>query len=160
VYLNLGIRIRDQVRFPTACDIKAVLAELAEEGGVHWSLLFDVSKAHRRIPVLEEEWGRQACQIRGMAAATAGIKRAQTAFRPGVGHPRRATPLRRSDFSPRELREFVYANCVGTFGVTSAGYWWGRAGGAIMRLAHYFLGYADAVRSLLYSDDGKITGRT
>ena len=55
VYLNLGIRIRDRVRFPTACDIKAVLAELAEEGGVRWSLLFDVGKAHRRIPVLEEE---------------------------------------------------------------------------------------------------------
>jgi hypothetical protein len=60
VYLNLGIRIRDEVRSPTACDIKAVLAEVAEEGGVHWSLLFDVSKAHRRIPVLEEEWCRQA----------------------------------------------------------------------------------------------------
>ena len=29
-----------------------------------------------------------------------------------------------------------------------------------MRLAHYFLGYTEAVRSLLYSDDGKITGRT
>ena len=29
-----------------------------------------------------------------------------------------------------------------------------------MRLAHYFLGYVDAVWSLLYSDDGKITGRT
>lgn len=29
-----------------------------------------------------------------------------------------------------------------------------------MRLAHYFLGYTDAVWSLLYSDDGKITGRT
>ena len=44
VYLNLVIRTRDQVRFPTACDIKAVLAELAEEGGVHWSLLFDVTR--------------------------------------------------------------------------------------------------------------------
>ena len=103
VYLNLGIRTRDQVRSPTACDIKTVLAELAEEGGVHWSLLFDVSKAHRRIPVLEEEWGRQACQIRGMAAATAGLKRAQTAFRLGIDRPGEATPLRRSDFSHREL---------------------------------------------------------
>ena len=87
VYLNLGTRTRDQVRFPTAFDIKAVLAELAEEGGVHWSLLFDVSKAHRRIPVLDEEWGRQACQIRGTAVATAGIKRAKIAFRPGVDRP-------------------------------------------------------------------------
>ena len=91
VYLNLGIRIRDQVRFPTACDIKAVLAELAEEGGVHWSLLFDLSKAHRRILFLEEEWGRQACHIRGTAAATAGLKRAQIPFWPGVNCPGRAS---------------------------------------------------------------------
>ena len=27
-------------------------------------------------------------------------------------------------------------------------------------MAHYFIGYIDAVWSLLYSDDGKITGRT
>ena len=54
----------------------------------------------------------------------------------------------------------MYLNCVGTFGVTSAGYRWGRAGGAVMRLAHYFIGYLEAVWSLLYSDDGKITGRT
>ena len=32
VYLNCGIRVRDQVQFPTAPDIKAVLAELYEEG--------------------------------------------------------------------------------------------------------------------------------
>ena len=31
VLLNSGIKIRDQVRFPTAPDIKAVLAEVAEE---------------------------------------------------------------------------------------------------------------------------------
>ena len=94
VYLNLGIRIRDQVRFPTACDIKAVLADLAEEGCVHWSLLFGVSKAHRWITVLEAEWGRQEGQIRGTAAATAGIKRANIAFRPEVDRLGRAALLR------------------------------------------------------------------
>ena len=39
----------------------------------------------------------------------------------------------RTDFSAKELSEDVYINKVGTFGVSSAGYWWGRAGGAIMR---------------------------
>ena len=57
VFLNYGIRIRDQVRFPAAPDIKCVLAELYDERGAVFSLVFDVSKAHRRIPVLEEEWG-------------------------------------------------------------------------------------------------------
>ena len=46
------------------------------------------------------------------------------------------------------------------FGVTSAGDWWGRAGGAAMRLAHYVIGYINAVYALLYSDDGKVIGRT
>ena len=32
--------------------------------------------------------------------------------------------------------------------------------GAIIRLTHYVLGYADALWALLYSDDGKLTGRT
>ena len=44
--------------------------------------------------------------------------------------------------------------------MSSAGYWWGRAGGAIMRLGHYFVGLHDAIWALLYSDDGKLTGRT
>ena len=54
----------------------------------------------------------------------------------------------------------MYINKVGTFGVASAGYWWGRAGAAIMRLGHYFVGCHNALWTLLYSDDGKLTGRT
>ena len=34
-------------------------------------------------------------------------------------------PIRKEDFSEEELAEKVFLNCVGTFGVTSAGYWWG-----------------------------------
>ena len=34
----------------------------------HFALLFNVSKAHRRVAVLECEWGRQACQEEGGAA--------------------------------------------------------------------------------------------
>ena len=47
------------------------LAETPDEGGTHFQLLFDVRTAHRRVSVLEEEWGRQACQVKGSAAATA-----------------------------------------------------------------------------------------
>ena len=68
--------------------------------------------------------------------------------------------LSRSDFTPKELTEDVYLNKVGTFGVTSAGYWWGRAGGAAMRLGHYMVGHHDALWAVLYSDDGKLTCRT
>ena len=159
VLLNYGIRVRDQIRFPAAPDIKAVLAELHEEGGSHVTVLFDISKAHRRVPVVPEDWGKQACQVRGSAAATAQTKRQQQ--RLGTEDDE-ATPLvfTRQDFSAKELSEDVYVNKVGTFGISSAGYWWGRAGGAAMRLGHYFVGLHNAFYALLYSDDGKLTGRT
>ena len=140
VWLNYGIRIRDQVRFPTAPDVKAVLAETAEEGGPHFLLVYDVKKAHRRVPVLPEEWGRQACQIRGSAAATLQAKRSTDRAELGVSStslPPAKVSI--SDFSKDELKEDVYLNCVGTFGVSSAGYWWGRAGGCVIRLTHYIL---------------------
>ena len=38
VFLNHGIRIRDQVRFPTAPDVKAMMAENYAEGGTHFQL--------------------------------------------------------------------------------------------------------------------------
>ena len=69
VFLNLGIKIPDQLRFPTAPDVKAVFAEIAEEGGPHFGLVYNVKKAHRRIPVLPSEWRRLACQVKGSATA-------------------------------------------------------------------------------------------
>ncbi len=34
----------------------------------------------------------------------------------------------------------VYVNLVGTFGVTSTPYWWGRLSGSLIRLVHYLSG--------------------
>ena len=154
VFLNYGIKIRDQVQCPTAGDIKAVLSELHAEGGSFFQLLFDVSKAHRRVPVEESEWGRPACQVKGSAATTAQARRSRSRSK---GVP---APLVRNDFSPRELAEDVYLNKVGTLGVSSEGYWWGRAGAAAMRLGHYLVGFENAIWALLYSDDGDLIGRT
>ena len=36
----------------------------------------------------------------------------------------------------------------------------GRAGGPVLRLTHYVLGHTGALYAFLYSDDGKVTGRT
>ena len=44
--------------------------------------------------------------------------------------------------------------------MASAGYWWGRAGAAVVRLAHYLLGREYMIWSLLYSDDEWLVGRT
>ena len=54
-------------------------------------------------------------------------------------------PLRRADLSPTKSTEYVYLNKVGTFGASSAGYWWGHAGGANMILGHYMVGCQEAL---------------
>ena len=47
----------------------------------------------------------------------------------------------------------VFLNKVGTFGISSAPYWWTRVGAAVLRLAHGILGGGRALTLLLFSDD-------
>ena len=64
VKVNGAIRVRDQDEAPTAADALAVLdCEVAEAGNRLFGLAFDVSKAHRRVPVDERDWGLQACSL-------------------------------------------------------------------------------------------------
>ena len=166
--LNSGIRVRDQIKYPIAADGKELMSEMADEGGPHFSVQVDFSKAHRQVAVLEEEWGRQACQIDGSAAKTAKqlLKAEATKDRKvfeETGKRARLTPRSRPtiDDLPNEvLEEEVWLNTVGTFGVASAGYWWGRAGAAIVRLTHYMLGLDNMIWAVLYADDEWLTGRT
>eukprot|EP00438_Fugacium_kawagutii_P006907 Skav221031 [mRNA] locus=scaffold576:209066:211813:- [translate_table: standard] len=51
---------------------------------------------------------------------------------------------------PKE--DIVYVNRVGTFGVTSTPYWWGRISAALVRLMHYVVGPM-FIEALLYADD-------
>ena len=168
VLVNFEIIVRDQVRFPTSDDIKVVMREMHREQHPCFSLLFDVSKAHRRVPIVQSDWCRQACQVRGSAAEAARRKRRTAGDRefknrvrglpPTRGSAARE-PLTRADFTPEELAQDLWLNKVGTFGVSSAGYWWGRAGGALIRLTHYVNGLKHALWCLLYSDDGWSTGQ-
>ena len=70
--------------------------------------------------------------------------------------PTKPRPLTRADVTKDELQEEAWLNKVGTFGVASAGHWWGRAGGAIVRFSHYMSGprIDFMLWVLLYSDDG------
>jgi hypothetical protein len=65
VEVNHDIRPRDQLRSPTGRDLRRVGEELYEEqvSAVVFALVFDASRAHRRIPTKEEDWGLQACSI-------------------------------------------------------------------------------------------------
>ena len=48
----------------------------------------------------------------------------------------------------------VWVNRVGTFGMGSAAYWWGREGACLMRATHCILVPGFAHWALLYADDG------
>ena len=47
----------------------------------------------------------------------------------------------------------VWVNCVGTFGVASAAFWWARLAGSLVRLTFGLLGSRNALDILLYADD-------
>ena len=47
----------------------------------------------------------------------------------------------------------IFINLVGTFGVASAGYWWGRLGAALVRLLYAVLGDDLCVWLFLFADD-------
>ena len=63
VNVHTKLKMRDQVRMPTAGDGRAVM-ELcsSERPGVHFALQADVSKAHRRYLHKKSEWGLLACK--------------------------------------------------------------------------------------------------
>ena len=47
----------------------------------------------------------------------------------------------------------IYVNVVGTFGISSAPYWWSRVGSALLRLGYYLLGEAVPQFSVVVCDD-------
>ena len=47
----------------------------------------------------------------------------------------------------------VIVNTVGTFGITSASYYWSRVGGAVGRLSQYLSGYDASSWHMLVADD-------
>jgi hypothetical protein len=51
----------------------------------------------------------------------------------------------------------TWVNCVGTFGVGSAAYWWSRMAGAQIRLLHGLLAERWPLEALLFADDAELT---
>ena len=132
LYLNIGIRVRDQVEFPTCADGKEVLSECSAGGGPHLSIHVDISKAHPRVSTLQEDLGRQGCQIKGSAAVAARealALLAEESMRTQVTQGKQAGGAPRMRPRPEDppdhiLGKKVWLNKVGTFGVASAGSWW------------------------------------
>ena len=122
--------------------------------GTHWVLL------NKRIRVRDLVRMPTVRDIRAVfswiASKEAGPRFALTW---DVQHAHRLVPVEEEDCGLQACRlddflDELWINLVGTFGVASAGYWWGRLAAAVMRARHYALGHLFSLWSLLYADDG------
>ena len=69
VDVNRRIRVRDQMRFPLIDDASAVMMEAEEDcrtgPGIRFSVIYDIARAHKLIPVVRKDWGLQAFRLPG-----------------------------------------------------------------------------------------------
>ena len=70
VDVNRRIRVRDRMRFPLIDDAAAILRQVESEKKekrevVRFSVLYDIARAHKLVPVREEDWGFQAFRLPG-----------------------------------------------------------------------------------------------
>ena len=70
VDVNRRIRVKDRMRFPLIDDAAAALRQVEEEKRenrevVRFSVLYDIARAHKLIPVRQEDWGLQAFRMLG-----------------------------------------------------------------------------------------------
>jgi len=119
--INNRIKCRDKQRSPGAREKMYLLAYYKDKGNVIFSLVGDISKAHRRFLHHPSERGLLACRV-------------------------------------LSTDDHVYINNVGTFGVASASYWWGRIAGSGLRLVHELIGPEMPVEMLIFADDLEALG--
>ena len=119
--VNHRIRCRDKQRSPGAREKMYLLPYYKKRASVVFSLVGDISKAHRRFLHNPAERGLLACRV-------------------------------------RNDDNIIFVNNVGTFGVASASYWWGRIAGAGIRLVHELLGPGMPIEMLIFADDLEALG--
>ena len=129
VRVNHRIRCRDKIRAPGAREKKSILRELRERNEVAFSVVGDISKAHRRFKHSADEHGYLACQLES------------------VGDKGNSDS------------DIIYVNRVGTFGVSCASYWWTRIAACGIRATHHLLGPFFLLELLLYADDLEAIGK-
>ena len=114
--INNRIRCRDKQRSPGAREKMYLLAYYKARGDVVFSLVGDISKAHRRFLHNPAECGLLACRV-------------------------------------KNTDEHIFINRVGTFGVASASYWWGRIAASGIRLNHGLIGPERPIEMLIFAGD-------
>ena len=131
VRVNRQIKCRDKIRAPGAREKKQLLREMIDENRVAFSVVGDISKAHRRYKHQPSEHGFMGCQLSTEETV--------------LGDPD---------------SQLVYVNLVGTFGLSCASYWWTRIAACGVRLVYHLLGPRFPLDLLLYADDLESLGRT
>ena len=122
--LNNRIRVQDQCRMPIWQDLRRYVEDVSSFPGVRFGMAFDIRRAHRQIPIREEDWVYLACRLDDKPE-------------------RDATD-----------NDEVFINTVGTFGVGSAAYWWSRLVAIAVRLGYKVAAEAWLIYFLMYVDDG------
>ena len=105
--VNNRIRCRDKQRSPGAREKMYLLAYYKARGDIVFSLVGDISKAHRRFLHKPSECGLLECRV-------------------------------------KNDDPFIFINRVGTFGVASASYWWGRIAASGIRLLDTWVAWTRA----------------
>ena len=113
VQVNNRIKVLDGEMCPSAIDIQAAFCADHKLQKPILGLVLDVEKAHRQVPVREEDWGYLAC----------------------------STVPKPTD--EKDLEEWaLLVNTVGTYGVASASWHWARAASLFQRICYYICGMA------------------
>ena len=98
-----------------------------------------------------------AGEIRSILRSKAASGRKLFAIAGDISKAHRRIKIKRQDWGFQACRTRpgkVWLNCVGTYGMASASYYWSRAAaGLIVRLTHYVLGGSLPMELLLYVDD-------
>ena len=68
VDINHRIKVRDRMRFPMVDDAGGILLQVEKEveearGAMRCSLIYDISRAHKLLPVDERDWGLQGFRL-------------------------------------------------------------------------------------------------
>ena len=110
-----------------------------------------------RIRVRDQDVGPLPQDIKRVTRAQADAGSEFSGLIVDVKGAHRLVPVRTEDWGYMACslneEDTVYVNKVGTFGFSSAAYWWGRAGGALTRLHHYVVGKRAPLWLLLVADD-------
>ena len=108
VQINHRIRVQDGEMLPTALDVQAALSAERSLPSDLVGLVVDVEKAHQQVPVHELDWGHVAFSATDKPT------------------------------DPAKLGAWkIYLKTVGTYGIASASWQWGRVAALFQRIVYY-----------------------